>query len=236
MPREHNENEEKDCGCHDKKDPCCNRSVGAQGPQGVQGPRGQDGLQGPQGVEGPQGIPGQCVNCPGGEHPCDCPPFGHDAEFAQVYSLVDQNLDPSGGPDLAGGTVLFEQSLFATANIDLSNAAAFGEVRVNKAGWYEVLASATAFLNVLESPLPAFALSLYKNGALLPASSSAGMTISPEQRGNQVVLHAMAHFDANDILKMSNTSNAALGLNALTLGVNVAPNSASLRISMLRAD
>jgi Collagen triple helix repeat (20 copies) len=242
---DHDHDKEKDCDCHKEWDPCCNRSVGAQGQRGPAGPRGQsgrdgkdglDGLEGPEGPMGPQGIPGQCVNCPGGEHPCDCPPFGHDSEFAQVYSLLDQTLDASSGPNVAGGVVKFEQSQFATANINLVNAANFGEVQVNKAGWYNVLYGVCAFLNTLESPLPGFGFSLFLNGSLLPGSMLSEMTISPEQRGNEAVCDSLVHLNAGDILKLANMANAQVGLNALNLGLNAASNSAWLKIQMLRAD
>ena len=163
--------------------PGVNGQPGQNGQDGQQGPMGPEGQMGPQGLQGPQG---DCVECE-----CHCPPFGHDAEFAQVYSLVDQNLDASSGPNLAGGVVLFEQVAFATPGFDLSNAANFGEIRVNKAGWYNVLYGVCAFLNDLSSPLPAFGFGLFLNGNWLQGSSFGEMTVSPEQRGNGnvIVMH-----------------------------------------------
>ena len=112
----------KDCDCND----CCSKVMqGVQGQQGVQGPRGQDGLQGPQGIQGVQGIPGTCVACDNGGV---VPPFGSNAEFAEVYSKTDQNLAASAGPNMAGGIVKLENTVFNTANIDVSTSAADGKV------------------------------------------------------------------------------------------------------------
>lgn len=218
---------------HDKCcDPCDKRMQGEQGPQGVQGPRGQDGLQGPQGVAGPQGMPGTCVNC-WGEHPhCKCP----EPEFAEVYSQVAQDLAASPGPNLPGQMVLFESTIYATANIDLSMAAVNGQVKVLRAGWYKAGYSICGSLNPLPTPLPIWAISLFKNGNLVPGSSFSNITLSPDEIANELFGEVLLHLDVGDLVNVANSSTNNLILNANTLGVSVQPNSAHFMLFLLKAD
>ena len=215
---------------HDKCD-CCKSMQGEQGPQGIQGPRGQDGLQGPQGIQGMQGIPGSCVNC--FEHDrCECP----DPEFAEVGSIVSQDLAASPGANMPGGVVLLETPIFATANIDISQAAAFGQVKVMIAGWYKVNTGVCGSLNPVVSPLPVWTFSVFKNGVIVPGSTFANMTISPEQKANEIVSIVLVHLNAGDILTLANTSTSNVLLNAPTLGTNAQTSSAYMVIDLMKAD
>lgn len=237
MDKEH----EDKCHCKDW-DPCCNREKGEQGPQGVQGPRGEagrdgkdglDGLQGPQGIQGLQGIPGSCVNCPG-EKPdekCHCP-----IEFAEVYSQTPQTLDASLGANQPGGIALLENTVFATSNIDVSQAASSGKVKINLAGWYDIATGICGALNPIESPLKVWTLSLFRNGVIVSGSTFACMTISPEQKSNETVADVFVHLDAGDEVQLANTSDQNIELTAPTLGTNAQPNSAYMKIQLLKAD
>lgn len=217
---------EKCCECD------CDKSMqGVQGLQGVQGPRGQDGLQGPQGIMGPQGIPGSCVNCGGGDHPVMVAP-----EFAEVYSIVPQSLAPSAGAGMPGQFVTLENTIFSTANIDVSQAAATGKIVINKSGWYDVSTGLCGALNPIPTPLPVWTLSLFLNGVIVPGSTFANMTLSPSQQANEVVADVFVHCNAGDVLQLANTSTNVVVLTAPTLGTNAQPSSAYLKVVMLRAD
>jgi hypothetical protein len=165
-------------------------------------------------------------------HDCKC----DEPEFAEIYSNVDQPLAASAGANMAGGVVLLEQSVFASANIDISQASANGKIYVNKSGWYDVLTGICASLNPIASPLPVWSLSLFKNGVIVPGSTFANMTLSPEQKANQIVADVFVHLNAGDYLELANTSSAAIQLSAPTLGTNAQTNSAYLKLIMLKAD
>lgn len=215
-------------------------AAGNAGPQGIQGVPGKDGLngkdggQGPQGLQGPagpqglQGIPGKCDD--GGD--CHCP----EPEFAEVYSILPQDLGASLGPNLAGDVVKLENTVYATTNIDVSQAAINGKVIVNRAGWYDVYTGMCGALPTIASPLPVWTLSLFKNGAIIPGSTFANMTLSPEQKSNEVTADVFVHCDVGDILELANTSTSLINLTAPTLGTNAQTNSAYLKIIMLKAD
>ena len=218
---------------HDKCCDCCDKSMqGVQGLQGVQGPRGQDGLQGPQGIMGPQGVPGSCVNC-GGDNP---PPVQAAPEFAEVYSTVTQNLSPSPSTNQPGQFVTLEQTIFATANIDVSQAAINGSVKIMKAGWYDVATGLCGALNPIPSPLPVWTLSLFLNGVIVPGSTFANMTLSPTQQANEIVADVFVHCNVGDVLQLANTSTNMVQLTAPVLGSNAQTNSAYMKIILLRAD
>lgn len=219
---------------------CC--EPGPMGPQGIQGIQGADGIQGVpgqtgaqgvmgnqglQGMQGIQGVPGECK-----EGHCDC----DQPEFAEVYSTVTQSLAASPGLNLPGQIVTLENTIFSTANIDVSQAAANGKITVKKAGWYDVYTGLCGSLNPISSPLPVWTLSLFKNGVLIPGSTFANMTLSPEQKANEIVADVFVHFNAGDVLELANTSNANVVLQAPSLGTNAQTNSAYLKLILLKAD
>lgn len=162
---------------------------------------------------------------------CDCP-----AEFAEVYSQLTQNLAPSPGPNLPGQFVLFENVIYNTSNIDVSQAGTNGQITINKAGWYDVATGLCGSLNPIASPLPVWTLSLFKNGAYVPGSTFANMTISPEQKANEIVADVFVHFNVGDTLQLANTANAVVALAAPTLGSNSPTNSAYMKLILLKAD
>jgi len=250
---------------HDDKDCVCCAGPqgpqglpGVQGPQGNQGPRGDMGANGQNGQPGPQGLPGlngndgrpgaegpmgpmgpqgpkgdqgskgDCVACP-----CDC---DKDAEFAEVYSILPQDLAASPGANLAGTVVKLENTIVATANIDVSQAATNGKVTVNKAGWYDIATGMSGALNPIASPLPVWTLSLFKNGLIVPGSTFANMTLSPEQKANEVVADVFVHCLAGDVIELANTSSALVNLTAPSLGTNAQTNSAYMKLILLKAD
>lgn len=172
------------------------------------------------------------INCGGGHHP---KPREH-AEFAQVYSGVPQTLSASPSSNLPGQIALLEQTVYATANIDVSLAASQGKVIINKAGWYDIATGICAALNPIASPLPVWSLSLFKNGVIVPASTFANMTLSPEQKANEIVADVFVHCNVGDVIELANTSTATIELSAPTLGTNAATNSAYMKIILLQAD
>lgn len=215
---------------HDKCcDPCEKRMQGEQGPQGVQGPAGPQGLQG---VEGKQGIPGSCVNC----FHDPIPPVVFKPEFADLYSSVSQTLAPSTGPNLAGDSIKFESLTVATTGIDVSQAATNGKVIIKKAGWYDLVTGACGTLNPVSSPLLCWTVSLFKNDVLISGSTAANMTITPEQKANEIFADVFIHCEAGDVLTMANTSVSAITLNSPTLGTYATPNSAFFKIFLLEED
>lgn len=200
---------------------------GQPGQNGQNGPQGPMGPQGPQGLQGIQGVPGDCVQCE---------PKALVSEFAEVYSQATQTLAPAPGPMQAGQVVKLENTLFATAGIDVSQAALNGKIKVNVAGWYDVYTGICGYLNPIASPLPCWTLSLFKNGVYVPGSTFANQTISPEQKSNEIVADVFVHFDAGDVLELANTSSAIVNMAAPTLGTEAPANSAYLKIILLRAD
>lgn len=213
--------------------------AGSQGPQGSQGANGLDGLagqqgiqgvagaQGPAGAQGIQGVPGDCVECP-----CHC----DDPEFAEVFSTQPQNLAPSPGSLLAGQTVILENTIFATSNIDVSQAAINGKIKVNKAGWYDIATGICGALNPIQSPLPCWTLSLFVNGIYVPGSTFANQTISPEQKANEIVADVFVHLNVGDVLELANTSVSVVNMSAPVLGTNAPASSAYLKLILLKAD
>jgi hypothetical protein len=212
-----------DCGCQGP--------AGPQGNPGIQGIPGQTGAQGNpglQGAAGPAGPMGPAGPSGGGS--------SASAEYAEIYSQAAQTLSPSLGPNQAGQAVLLEKTIVATANIDVSQAATNGKVTINVAGWYDISTGICGYLNVIQSPLPSWTLSLFQNGVLVPGSTFANQTISPEQKSNEIVADVFVHFAKGDTLQLASTSTNVVNMAAPTLGTNAAPSSAYMKIVLLKAD
>lgn len=213
-----------------RKECCCPGPMGPVGPRGLEGPVGQDGNQGPRGVQGPlgeMGPKGDCIECP-----CHC----DEPEFAEVYSKNPQDLAASPGLLLPGQVVVLENTIYASSNIDVSQASVNGKIVVNKAGWYDVATGICGALNPIQSPLPCWTLSLFKNGTYVPGSTFANQTISPEQKANEIVADVFVHFDKGDVLELANTSTQLVNMSAPVLGTNAPASSAYLKIILLKAD
>jgi hypothetical protein len=208
-------------------------AVGPQGAQGQPGQAGQNGEQGPIGPQGPlgpqgiQGVPGNCIECP-----CSC----GAPEFAEVFSTINQTLQASPGPLLKGQTVLLENTIFATPNIDVSQAGISGKITINLAGWYDISTGICGFLNPISSPLPCWTLSLFNNGVYVSGSTFANQTISPEQKSNEIVADVFVHCNKGDVLELANTSANLVNMAAPLLGTNAPASSAYMKIILLKAD
>lgn len=221
----------------------CVNCPGEMGPQGEPGPAGEPGPIGPMGPAGEKGEKGDAGEIgpmgPAGEAGPQGEPGDNGflaAEFVQVFSTQDQSLAPSLAVNAPGGVVKFEQVQVATGGFDVSQAAALGEIRVLRAGWYRVNKAVSGTLNPLSSPLRVWSLSIFVNGVIIPASTFGDMTISPEQKVNQTVSIVIAHFNAGDIVTMANTSDSQLLLNSETLGSMSTPVCADLNMSLLKPD
>jgi hypothetical protein len=136
-------------------------------------------------------------------------PVSHP-EFAEVSSVSSQSLAASKGVGLFGGACHLEQTVVASAFIDVSLAAAEGKVVVNKAGWFSVQANISA--------IPDASLGLLLNGAALLSG-----------------LNEYVHCNAGDYLQLVNVSLADIQLNPAPASIPVA-NRAQFKIVMLRAD
>ncbi len=224
---------------------CCEK--GERGPQGLTGEQGLQGIQGvagstgAQGIQGLQGIQGQKGDQGIQGEKGDCVECSHDcksglSEFAEVYSSLSQTLSASTGTNLPGSSITWENTIYNTANIDLSMAASNGSVKVNIAGWYELGYGAAAFLNPVPSPLPTWSVSIFRNGSYVPGSTICALPISPEQQATEIVADLLIHLNVGDNVTLANTSNVTLFLNAPSLGTNSAPNSSFLVVKLLKAD
>ncbi len=159
-----------------------------------------------------------------------------DPEFAEVYSSLSQDLASPVAPSLQGQTILFENVVVNTTNIDTSQANITGYIYVNRAGWYDVTLGVCGGLNPIPSPLPVWTVSLFKNGVLVPGSTFANIPLSPEQKANESVTDVFVHFDKGDYIEVSSTSLNTVFLTSPSIGTVAVPNSATLKINMLKAD
>ena len=77
---------------------------------------------------------------------------------------------------------------------------------------------------------------IFKNGVIIPGSTFANQTISPEQKANEIVADVFVHFNVGDVLELANTSANVVEMTAPSLGTNAQTNSAYMKIVLLKAD
>lgn len=171
-----------------------------------------------------------------GHHPHPHPKPDCLNEYAEVYSNRAQTLAASPGANLPGSVVTLENTIVASPNIDVSMSGVNGQIKFLKAGWYDVATGLCGSLNPISSPLPVWTLSLFVNGVYVAGSTFANMTLSPEQKANEIVADTFVHFNAGDVLTLANTSTAVVELTAPSLGTNAPTNSAYMKIVLLKAD
>ncbi len=172
------------------------------------------------------------INCGGKHEKQHC----CHSEFAEVYSIVPQTLSLSTGPSLPGQVVLMENVIYSTPGIDVSNVSTTGQIKVNKAGWYDVTLGVTGSLNPIPSPLPCWTVSLFQNGSLVLGSTFANLPLSPQQHANECISDIFIHCNVGDTLMIANTSDATLFLSSPSLGTNAVVNSATFKMRLLKAD
>jgi hypothetical protein len=201
-----------DCCCTDCV--CPPAPQGAIGPQGPAGPQGiggtagatgSTGIQGavgPQGIEGPQGIQGLT----GPQGPC-CPQRG---TFANLYTTTSQIV-----PQL--GNITFEFVNVASPGIDVSAAAATGEIVIKQAGWYEIYYDVNALLSDFNIfPIPAWTTTVYINGLPYGGTTQSGFSLGVDAITNHTSSQSIAFLNVGDVVTLVNTS--AIGTGILLIG------------------
>ncbi len=221
---------DRNCVC------CCEQGPvgpeGLQGPQGVQGqsgpqgPMGPSGAQGPRGLQGPAGIctPEQCQG-----HECNC-----CESYCNVWSELPQVLGPFSS---ANDAIVFQHKNANTAaDFDLSMMAADGSVKFLKAGVYRIAFSAEGKVSQpIPVPVPSFSFALWKNGVLIPGSTSSGFTQAPADDTIQVCGEVMIDVLAGDVMKVRNATSNGIDMVPNTVGILFPVTIGTLNIFCLKA-
>jgi len=222
---------------YDRKCVCCCEQgppgpAGLQGEQGLQGVPGAQGVMGPSGPQGPRGLqgpPGVCSDeqCQGKE--CKC-----CESYCNVWSELPQVL---GAFSSANDAVLFQHKNANTAaDFDLSMMASDGSVKFLKAGVYRIAFSAEGKVSQpIPVPVPSFSYALWKNGVIVPGSTSSGFTQAPADDTIQVNGEVMIDVLAGDILKLRNATSNGIDMVPNIVGILFPVTVATLNIFCLKA-
>ena len=196
-------------------------AIGAQGAQGVagaQGPKGADGApgaagpagaqgangpMGPQGPQGLQGVPGK-----------DCNPDCCKKVYLNLYSIKDQSLGPNGSATDAVKLELTGQ--ITLPDFDISLAATTGAVKFLKAGVYQLAWDACGQLAPpFPSPVPSWALGMYINGVLVPSSTTAGFSQSPDDDATSLAMVFNVKINVGDVMQIRSVATSPIFLKAI---------------------
>jgi hypothetical protein len=181
--------------------------MGQQGPQGVPGVQGAPGAQGMQGVQGLQGPAGEC----------DCPEKGL-LPYLNIYATVAQSVQAYNVSGI-GDQVLFDamNAISAAADFDLSQMNVDGSIKILKHGFYNLSWQLQGRIAVLTQPVPSWSFGFWVNGVLTPGSIYSGYTSSPNDDAAHSTGEVIIELQANDVLKLRNTS-----VNIVSLNPNIA--------------
>ena len=222
---------------HHKKDCCCciqgpQGIPGLQGPQGIQGVPGAQGIPGQDGMQGPQGLQGP----PGVCNPEDCQGVGSAAceRFANIYASIAQVVGAFGS---ANDMVLFDQqNSVSVGDFDLSQMNTTGDFKFLKHGIYHIQWQLQArIVPPVPAPVPSWSFGFWLNGVLVPGSIYSGFTQAPGDDACHSTGDVIIEVQANDMLKLRNTSVSSVNLNPNVTGSVFPITIASINIECLKS-
>jgi hypothetical protein len=205
--------------------------TGPSGQNGIDGQPGQPGIQGPQGIEGPQGVQG-LQGIPGKD--CECDRDCCCDRFANVYASIAQIVRSFGDPlDM----VLFDkQNAVSVGDFDLSNMGITGDVKFLKHGIYHLQWQLQArIVPPVPEPVPSWSFGFWINGILVPGSIYSGFTQAPGDDACHSTGDIIIEVQANDLLKLRNTSVSNVALNPNVTGSVFPITIASINIECLQS-
>jgi len=218
--------------------PCCEQGPqgvpGLQGPQGIQGvpgPQGVQGLpgmQGPQGMQGPKGDPGK---------DCDCSGLMSNEPYANVFASVAQLIQAFNVPAVAD-TVMFDKqnAVSSPADFDLSQMNVSGEIKFLKHGIYHIQWQLQARISApVPNPVPSWSFGFWLDGVLVPGSIYSGFTQAPGDDACHSTGDVIIEIQANQKLKLRNTSVSSVNLNPNVTGSVFPITIASINIEGLKS-
>lgn len=224
------EDMKRDCKC------CCEQGPqgipGLQGPQGIQGVPGAQGSMGPQGMQGipgMQGAPGVCT-------PEQCQGQGSAVQpYANIYATIPQIIQPY---NTVGDTVIFDaqNAVSSMLDFDLSQINTNGEIKFLKHGVYHIQWQLQARITVpVPSPVPSWSFGFWLDGILVPGSIYSGFTQAPGDDACHSTGDVIIEVQANQKLKLRNTSVSAVNLNPNVTGSVFPITIASINIEGLKS-
>jgi len=202
--------------------------AGMQGPQGIQGVPGAQGAQGPSGMQGPQGPQGT----PGKD--CDCSETGACTRYCNVYASIQQTITPySSATDM----VLFDKKNQVSApDFDLTMANVDGSLKFLKHGIYHISWQLQARITPpIPQPVPSWSFGLFLNGSVVLGSIYSGYTQSPNDDAAHSTGDVIIEIQANDVLKLRNTSVSSVVLNPNITGSVFPITIASINIECVKS-
>ena len=215
-----------------KKDCCCciqgpQGVPGLMGPQGIQGVPGPQGIPGQQGIQGVQGLQGSCEDCHGSS--CE--------RFANIYASIAQVVQPYNVPAVSD-QVLFDKlnAVSAVADFDLSQMGISGDIKFLKHGIYHLQWQLQARITApVPNPVPSWSFGFWINGVLVPGSIYSGFTQAPGDDACHSTGDIIIEVQANDMLRLRNTSISQVALNPNVTGSVFPITIASINIECLKA-
>lgn len=197
--------------------------VGANGSTGPIGPQGPQGVAGPQGLQGIQGVPGR--DC---DKDCCC------ERFCNVYASIAQIV---GAYSSFNDMVLFDQqNAVSSGDFDLSLMNVSGDIKFLKHGIYHIQWQLQArILPPVPDPVPSWSFGFWVNGVLVPGSIYSGFTQAPGDDACHSTGDVIIEMQANDSLKLRNTSVSAVNLNPNVTGSVFPITIASINVECLES-
>lgn len=162
------------------------------------------------------------------EHEKSC--CSHPIVYGQAYSTTNQlGITPL-------SPILMEQIGIMSQLIDFSKTGTNGEITMQHNGIYNVDFTFHGQLSApFPFPVPAWSISLFKNGALVPGSTLGNFTISPDDILTHTGGSTLVFISAGDVLQFKNTSTLNLDKLCDVLGTTVPISGATVSITLVQS-
>jgi len=218
----------------DCQEKCCLQGPqgvpGMQGPQGIQGNPGPQGIQGLAGMQGVQGLQG-----PKGDAGKDCDCSDSAKPYANIYASATQIVQPYNAGAVADGVLLDSQNAVSAGDFDLSMKNINGDIKFLKHGFYKLSWVLQARIATpVPVPVPSWSFGFWLNGVLVPGSIYSGFTQAPGDDACHSSAELMIEVQANDVLRLRNTSISVVNLNPNVTGSVFPITIASINIECLK--
>lgn len=155
--------------------------------------------------------------------------------YANLYASAAQVIQPYNAAAVLDSVLLDSQNAVSVGDFDLSMKNISGEIKFLKHGIYKLAWVLQARIATpVPVPVPSWSFAFWVNGILVPGSLYSGFTQAPGDDACHSTAELIFEVQANDVLRLRNTSISLVNLNPNVTGSVFPITIASVNIECLK--